>query len=70
MATNVELLQTEKSRIIAKLADLDLNPNASGSGHTIDRVGARESLMRQLANINELLVYENVVEGGPWEVEA
>lgn len=70
MATNVELLNTEKTRILTALATFDLNPNASGSGHTIDRVGGRESLLRQLANINELLIHEQVVEDGPWEVEA
>lgn len=70
MATNLELLNTEKTRIITALSTFDLNPNASGSGHLIDRVGGRESLLRQLKDINALIELENVVEGGPWEVEA
>jgi hypothetical protein len=66
MATDLENLLARRSEIATKLANLGAldNPNATGSGHQIDRVGYRRSLLDELAQINRLI---NAL-GGPWEV--
>lgn len=66
MATDLENLVARRSEIFAKLANLGSldAPNASGSGHTLDRVGYRRSLLDELKSINSLIASAS----GPWEV--
>ncbi len=62
---DVALLEARRSAILVKLSDPDLDrPNASGSGHTIDRQGYRQSLLNELERINTLIAKM----AGPFEV--
>lgn len=66
MASDLENLKARRAEIYATLASLGAldGPNASGSGHTIDRIGYRRSLLEELKALNELIT----AAGGPWEV--
>lgn len=63
MATDLENLEAIRSLVIQRLADLDRKPNASGS-NTIDHVGEKDSLWRELREINAQIA----TAGGPFEV--
>lgn len=67
MANDLENLQTRRSAILAELANLTSSnaggkPNASGPG-TIDHVGYKDGLYRELREINELIAHI----GRAWE---
>jgi hypothetical protein len=68
--TTLSRLRAERTRILTALQEAPLKPNASGSGHTIDHVGYRMSLLDALSAIEKQIDDEVARADGPWEVDS
>lgn len=78
MATAIENLKTRRTAITAELAALSASaagglPNSKGAGSSVDHVGYKDGLYRELAQIEELIDKlqrdtDAGGDGGAWEV--
>lgn len=77
----IDDLKTRRAAITAELAALSASqpggaPNAGGNGSTIDNVGYKDGLYRELAAIDDAIkraaetaAAEDAADNGPWEIE-
>jgi len=75
MATAIENLITRRDAICTELAALSVSkaggkPNLSTDGQSVDHVGYKDGIYRELQSIEEAIRAISTRDDGPWTIES